>query len=270
YSNGNITGNNGAAFTGSAFTAGGIIDNIDVGSSGTGDARGHTVKNSTVVGNLYCQIGSNNDKPCNTSQPDLPQVPMPITEAMIDAWKADAELGGTTVGNLTISTPTVLGPQKITGNLAINSNLTITGTLYVVGNITTNNNAQIALSSSYGAAGGIIVADGRVVLSNNAQFAGSGTPGTYILLTTTSTCPIGASCAGNNAIDILNNVGAVIVNGQNGTVHLNNNVTLNEVVGEKIIVDNSATVNYLSGFASQDFNSGPSGGWNIKSWKEVK
>ncbi len=283
YSNGTIVGANGATVTGTAVSAGatGLIDNIDVGTGSTGNAISHTVRNSTVLGNLYCQVGSGNNKSCNTSQADPTSVGMPITDAMYSKWKSDAELGGEidcgaspaptgcSGGTYTIGTSTSLGPRKIIGNLAINANLVITGTLYITGNITTNNGAQISLHSSYGPTGGIIVSDGRVTLSNNANFTGSGVSGTYILLATTNACPT-TGCTGSNAMEILNNVGAVLVSAQNGTVHLNNNVSLNEVVGNKIVIDNSATINYLSGLASQNFTSGPSGGWNIKTWEEVE
>jgi hypothetical protein len=272
YSNGTIVGANGATITGSAFSAGpsGLIDNVDIGEGGVGDARANTVTNSTISGSLYCKTGtSNSGKSCDTSQPNPGVVDMPITQAMIDQWKVDADINGDTiVGDLTISSPTTLGPKKITGNLAINDDLTITGTIYVVGNITTANGAQVFLSSSYGPNGGIIVSDGRVVLSNNVKFFGSGSTGSYILLTTTSVCPTG--CSGLNAVEILNNVGAILVNSQNGTVHLNNNVELNEVVGNKIIIDNNAEIHYLSGLANSNFSSGPSGGWDIKNWKETQ
>jgi hypothetical protein len=270
YSNGTITGANGATITGTAVSAGagGLIDNIDVGQNGTGNAIAHRVINSTIAGTLFCQTGSANNKSCNTSQADPAYVDMPITQAMLDKWKADALLGGTVSGNLTISSPTSLGPKKITGNLAINDDITITGTIHVVGNITTNNNAQISLDSSYGGNGGIIVVDGRATLSNNAEFHGSGVAGTFVLLASTSTCPVG--CSGQNALEILNNVGAILVNAQNGTVHLNNNVELNEVVGYTIDIDNGAVINYTSGLVNTYFTSGPSGGWNITSWQEVK
>ena len=272
YSNGTIIGANGAIITGSAVSAeaSGLINNVDVGQDGEGDAIAHTVTNSVVLGNLFCQTGSGNNKSCDTSQADPSPVAMPITEAMFTKWKADAELGGTTIGDVNISslTPKTLGPKKITGNLIIDDNFTITGTIYVVGNITTENNAQVSLHSSYGPTGGIIVVDGRVTLSNNVMFFGSGSGGSYVLLAITSVCPTG--CSGKNALEILNNVGAILVSAQNGTVHLNNNVELNEVVGNRIVVDNSAEVNYLTGLASQSFTSGPSGGWNIKSWQEIE
>jgi len=271
YSNGTIVGSNNARVTGSAFSAGasGLIDNVDVGTGTTGDARAHTVRNSTILGSLYCQVGSGNNKSCNTSEADPSEIGMPITDEMITSWKADAELGGTTTGDLTISSPTSLGPRKITGNLTISADLTITGTIYVVGDITTNNNAQVSLASSYGETGGIIVTDGRVTLANNVQFYGSGSPNSYVLLVSTNACPT-TGCAALNAIEVGNNVGAILVSAQNGTVHLSNNVSLNEVVAKKIILDNNAAVNYLSGLANQNFTSGPSGGWNIKSWRETE
>ena len=270
YSNGNIIGNNGAIITGSAFAAGisSVIDNIDVGEDEVGDGWAHTVTDSTIAGNLYCQTGSGNNISCDTSRADPSVVDMPITQLMIDQWKLDSEEGETIAGNFTVSSPATLGPAKITGNLAINANLTITGTVYVMGNITTNNGAHISLSSSYGSAGGIIIVDGRVVLSNNVQFFGSGGEESYVLLISTSDCP--NQCSGLNAIEILNNVGAIIINAQYGTVHIENNVNLNEVVGEQIVIDNNAEVNYVSGLANASFISGPSGGWNVKSWKEIE
>ncbi len=270
YSNGNITGSNGAEITGSAFAAGaGTINNIDIGQSGTGNAWARTVTNSTIQGTLYCQTGSGNNKSCNTSQGDAPAVGMPLTDEMITNWKADAALGGTISGNYTFTGGGSFGPKKINGNLTINSNMTITGTIHVTGNVTTSNGVHVSLSPSYGTSGGIIIIDGTADFSNNADFTGSGSANSFVMVVVTSTCPTG--CAGSpNAVEVDNNVGAVIINAQNGTVHLNNNAELNEVVGKTIIIDNSAEVNYLSGLANTSFSSGPSGGWNVKTWKEIR
>ncbi len=263
YSNGNITGRNGAFVIGTAVAAGatGTINNVDVGQNGVGNAQAHTVTNSTIAGILYCQVGSGNNKSCNTSQADPLPKNMPVTQAMIDQWKADAALGGTITGNYTVSSPGTLGPKKITGNLDINANLTVTGPIYVMGQINTINGVQVSLSPSYGAKGGIILTDGYVDLSNNVTFVGSGSIGSYIMLITTSQCPTG--CGGQYAFDISNNVGAIIVVAETGTVHMNENVTLNALVGKTILMDNNARVN-------GSFPSGSSGGWNVKSWKEIK
>ncbi|MFH1608747.1 MAG: hypothetical protein ABH951_01860 [Patescibacteria group bacterium] len=272
FANGDIIGTHGdATIRGTAISAGagGFIDNINIGNlDGTGIAQAHTVTDSTMLGNLYCQVGSGNNKICDTSLVDPDPVPMPVTEEMITQWKADAELGGVVTGDLIIADPTQFGPKKITGNLTINDDLTITGTIYVAGRIIFKNGVNISLSPSFGATGGIIVTDDYVDLSNNVIFEGSGSEGSYILLLTTSSCPDG--CSGIDAIGIYNNAQAVILNAQNGTAHIHNNVTLNEIVAKKIVMDNGAEVNYLTGLANTQFTSGPTGGWNINSWKEVE
>lgn len=272
YSDGSILGlHNDSTITGTAISSGptGLIDNMNIGMVGAGNAQAHTVSDSIVQGTIYCQSGSGNNKICNTSLPDPEAVPMPITQEMIDQWKIDAALGGTVNGNLTISSPTQLGPKKITGNLTLNANVTLTGTVYVMGRIFTANGVHVSLSPSYGATGGIVLTDGYVDLSNNVIFEGSGTSNTFVMLVTTSDCP-SAGCLGINALEIANNVGAVILIAQNGTAHINNRVTLNEIVANRIIMDNNAVVEYLSGLANTAFTSGPSGGWSIKTWKEIK
>lgn len=271
YSSGNITGAPGVFITGTAVISGnnGTINKIIIGENGIGDAWAKTVTNSTIAGGLYCQTGSGNNKSCNTGRGNAPEVPMPVTEEMITKWKSDAALGGTVSGNLTISSPTSLGPKKITGNLIINKDLTLTGTVYVMGNITTANNVYVSLSPSYGTTGGVLIVDENVDLSNNVVFEGSGSPDTYVLLVTTSACPT-TGCASTNAIEVANNVGAVILNAQNGTIHLSNNITLNAVVAKTISMNNNSVINYLSGLADSTFSSGPSGGWNINGWKETQ
>lgn len=271
FANGSVLGkHNDATVTGTVISAGqsGLIDNMNVGENGTGNAQAHTVNNSTVAGTIYCKTGSDNNKTCNTSLPDPDSIPMPVTQEMIDQWKVDAALGGTLNANLVIPNPQTLGPKKINGNLTINADLTLTGTVYVTGNIITANNVHVSLDSSYGPTGGILLTDSPINLSNNVIFEGSGSQNSYIMLLTTSFCPDG--CSGINALEIANNVGAVVLNAQNGTAHINNNVTLNEIVANRIVMDNNAVVNYLSGLANMSFTSGPSGGWNIKNWKEVK
>lgn len=269
YSEGAITGSNGAYITGTAISSGstGLITGTTVGTGSTGDAWAHTVNNSTVRGSLFCTTGSGNNKSCNTSKGDAASSTMPITQAMIDSWKADAALGGTISGNYTFSSAGNFGPKKITGNLTISANMTITGTVYVQGNVTIGNNKSVRLSSSYGSSGGVFLTDGRVILSNNVTFAGSGQSTSYLMLVTTSQCPTG--CSGLNAIDLSNNVGAVILNAQNGTIHLSNNVHLNEVVAKTVSLDNNAVVTYITGLADTNFSSGPGGGFDIASWNEV-
>lgn len=248
----------------------GLINNVDV----AVDARAHTVSNSTIGDELICKIGiSNGGKSCNTGPDDLGPEPFPISVDDIERWKDDAEAGGVITGNHTISVDGSLGPKKITGNLTVNINkvLTVTGTLWVEGRIILNNGSKIVLSPSYGPAGGIIISDGRITLSNNSSFEGSGQDGSVVLLITLSDCPISLSCLTNPAINIGNNAGAVVLYAPYGSLHFSNNTQAKEATAYQIIMDSNAELIYEAGLANGNFSSGPAGsGYDISSWKEVE
>ncbi len=243
----------------------GLISGINIGSGGVGNAYAHTVNNSNIAGTNYCQTGTGNNKPCNTSLPDPTQVAMPISEQNILDWKADAEAGGTISGNYTLNDNTgTLGPKKITGNLTVqnNADLTLTGTVWVMGNVLIDNNATVRLDSSYGTSDGVMVADGTITIQNNATFAGSGSPGSYLMTLSTSNS--------TSAITLNNNGGSVILYAANGTVNLSNNGSAKSLNGKFINLNNNAVVIYDSGLANSNFVNGPSGGWDISSWQETE
>jgi Tfp pilus assembly protein PilX len=258
----------------------GLIDNVDVGTGSVGDARAHTINNSTIAGNNYCQVGSGNNKACNTSQSDPTTQSFPISDANIAQWKTEAEAGGVISGDYTLSNGATasIGPTKITGNMVLSNNvtLTITGTVWVQGTITISNNVIVRLDTGYGAAGGVMLSDGYINLSNNTSFQGSGQATSYFLLISTNDCdgttsPTGLSCTtANSAIEVGNNVGSVVIYGSRGQVHLSNNAGAKEVTGYKLSLGNNAIVTYETGLASADFSSGPGGGFEISSWKEVE
>ncbi len=271
YSNGNIVGSNNAYITGDAYVAGstGSISNIRVGYNGTGNAHAHTVTSSTVTGTIYCQSGSGNNKACNTGEADPSPEDLPVPDTDIAEWESTATTGGTTNGNVTISAPTTLGPRKINGNLTINSTLTIADTIYVTGNIIIN--GTVKLDASYGATSGIIIADGYITINNGVAFENSGTPGSYILLLSNSTCDASVSsspCNGNNAVEVSNNSNISIVNAQKGTVYFSNNASVKEAVGNKIELKNNVDISYGTGLINVDFTSGSSSRWAIESWSE--
>ena len=250
----------------------GSITGVDVGENGVGDARAHTVTSSTVEGNLYCQSGSGNNKPCDPSLPDPTAESFPISDGNIEEWQDDAEAGGITTGDYSpVGAASSLGPQKITGNLNLTSNshvLTLTGTVWVEGNITISNLSKVKLDSGYGSTSGVIIADGYIYLSNNILFEGSGSSDSYVLLLTNSSCPSGGGCDGNYAIDVNNNAGAVILNAQKGTIHFANGSAAKEATADALYLSPLAEITYESGLANVNFVSGPSGAWVIQSWKE--
>lgn len=278
YSNGNVIGSNGAYVTGDIFVAGstGLVSNMRAGYGAIGDVHAHTVTGSTVTGTIYCQSGSSNNKACNTSQPDPQEEDLPISDEDIAQWKTEAADFETTSGNVTISTPTTIGPRKIIGDLTINKTLTIGGTIYVTGNIIINavtGLPSMKLDSGYGESSGVVIADGRIVINNGVEFEDSGTAGSYILLLSESACDDGITaspCYGNNAIEISNNSDISIVNAQKGTVYFSNNATVKEAVGYKIELKNNVGISYGSGIIDVGFTGGPSGSWVIDSWNETE
>lgn len=261
YSNGSITGGNGSYITGTAVAVG-TISNVDVGTATTSDAWANTINSINVTGNLFCMSGSGNNKACSNSKGVPPNVGYPLTSEEIDGWKADALVGGTTVGNVTISSASSLGPRKIQGNLIVNSTLTVTGTLWVTGTITVGNGATIALSSGYGTSGGIIVADGDISMINNVNLRGSGTVGSYLIMLTISNS--------STAINIGNgNTTEVILYAQDGTIVMGNNANVRSLTARTISLGNNTILTYTQGLLDTVFNSGPSGGYQLDSWKEV-
>lgn len=241
----------------------GLISGITVGTGSTGDAYSHTINNSTIRGNNYCQTGTGNNKSCNTSLADPVEVPMPISDQNIQDWKDAGEAGGTHTGNYTLNGSSgSLGPKKITGNLSItnNASLTVNGTLWVQGNLTIDNNATVRLASGYGSSEGVIIVDGIVTLGNNSNFIGSGTSGSYVMVLTTSNS--------TSAITVGNNAGAVILYASNGTVNVSNNAGAKSITGYYISLSNNAVITYDSGLANSNFSSGPSGSYNVSSWNE--
>jgi len=278
YSGGIIQGydNDKSFITGTAISSGsnGLIDEVLVGTGSVGDAIAHTVTESDVLGNLYCQVGliNKNGKVCDTSKLDPVDIGMPISDAQIEEWKVEAEAGGVITGDYSFDETASLGPKKITGNLIISDDdiLNLTGAVWVQGTIITDKKAKIKLDSLYSSDDGILIADKYISLSNDTTFEGSGTDGSYIALVTTSDCPISAYCDDEPAINIQNNSGAVILNAQNGAIHIQNGSELKSAAAKLIEMINNAKIIYDSGIANSNFVTGPSGTWNISEWKEVE
>ncbi len=248
YSNGNIVGENSSTVTGDAFLVG-----------------ASTISGVTVGGNIQ------------TGQPSLP---MPVSDAQLDNWEADAVAGGiytTPCPYVLSSGTTVIGPKKIACDMDIKNTavVTLTGALWVSGNLTIQNSAVVGLDSSYGNASGLILVDDPLNRSsssildvkNSAEINGSGTSGSYVMLVSRN------NSAENNgdtdAIEVQNTSSAPIYYAPHGSIEIHNSAALKEVTAYKLEIKNSAAVTYESGLANLNFSSGPLGGWSIDSWKEV-
>ncbi|HMQ02110.1 MAG TPA: choice-of-anchor R domain-containing protein [Candidatus Doudnabacteria bacterium] len=242
------------------------VTGVFVGTSATDEAWANHVQGATVSGPLYCQTSSHTNKACNTSRSNPPPQPMPLSENNILDWKNEAEAGGVTTGNVNVGwAGATIGPRKITGNLTVNGGgtLVVAGTLWIEGNISLSGGGKIVLSPSYGPHSGAIVTDGYVSLAGGSDFAGSGTPGSYPFLITTSACPVAVGCNGNDAISLSGGAGTVALIAQNGNVLINGGSSLRAVTAKQITMTGGATLVYDAGLVSDVFSSGPGGSWTI-------
>jgi len=230
----------------------------------SGNAAAHTANYVNVTGTLWCQEGTGNNKSCSPGA-DPTYASMPITDALIGAWKTDAESGGVHSGNYSVGwAGATLGPKKINGNLTVSGGgiLTVTGTLWVTGNITLSGGGLIQLSSSYGPDDGVIVSDGNISISGGADATGSGDPDSYIMLLTTSSSGSAASISGGS--------GAVILYAADGTLNISGGADLKGGTANRIVVSGGSNVTYESGLADMHFASGSEAGFSIGGWQEVQ
>ncbi|MEY4440795.1 MAG: hypothetical protein RLY49_421 [Candidatus Parcubacteria bacterium] len=250
----------------------GVIDGVAVGTGVLGDAWSYEVKNSTIAGTAYCQSGTSNNKACDISRGVPVQQTYPISDGNIIDWKAEATAGGATSTKSYGSGTYSLGPTKIEGDLSVGSGgiLNLDGTVYVTGTILVNGGGIVRVNPSLSNKSVVLLADGTIKTNGGGQFAGSGSGGSYIMLVTTSNCPNGVGCSGENAVDISGGAGAVVINAQNGTLSFSGGAQAKQATAHRIEMDGGTTVTYESGLVNPVFNTGPSGAWTVSSWKEVE
>ena len=260
YANGTIVGSSGNIVTGGAVSAdqNGLIDSI----TSTVDMRANTLRNCTVGGNATYNTTSS----CTFNGTETvmggnypPVVPFPLTDQQIIDWKAEAEAGGVTTGNVTISTGTSLGPQKIVGNLTVGNGqtLTLTGRVWVTGDFLMDNNSVLEIDPSYLDNSEVLMVDGSAGLNNNSRIDGSGTEGSYIILIVDSN----KLTNGDPAVRVSNNANTALFYARNGLVYIANNAHLSGVTAYKVHMNNNAVLIYDFGLADTSFSSGPGAAW---------
>lgn len=281
FSTGSVTGAGNNVY-GNVVSAGptGLIDNVHA----TGTAYAHTIEDSTIDKDAYYVVKTNTTVG-GISYPgsaDQATTTMPISDATIADFEAEAELGGSVTcssGLYTISSNTTIGPKKIPCNLEIRGSgtqVTLTGHIWVTGNIETKNSPTIKIDSSLGNKSLAIIADnpsdasgsGIITLQNNTTYQGSGTTGSFVfLISMNNSAETGGT---TDAITQSQGSGAMVLYAPHGQVTLQQSVNLKEVTAYKIIMQNTAQVRYDTGLPSTLFDSGPSGGFEVTSWSEVQ
>ncbi len=273
FSNGSVVGSGGKGYIDNTIkvaTLGSRIEGLNIGE----DAYTHNCKDCTIGGSLYYSGGGQEN--CTATggvktSPVQGTRPLPISEEQITEWKNDALAGGVFIGNYTVAIgkTAYLGPKKIEGalNLQNSATLIVTGTIWVTGNINLNNLSVIKLDNPiYGSTSGIIIADGKIIVSNGADIQGSGAAGSYTMLFSTDS----SLDLANPAIDVNNNARGAIFYTSAGLIKLSNNMEIREATGYKLYLLNNAVIEYESGLEDVGFSSGPGGSWKVTEWKEIE
>lgn len=244
------------------------------------EARVHTCVDCLIHGILSyvsggSAIGCVADVEVKTLPFEIEVRELPVSDVQIQDWKDDASCNNDpaciSVGDYIIpgGTVEILGPLKIVGNLSIGNNaiLKMTGTIHVTGNITINQNAIIELEPSYySSLSGVMIADGKIGVENNAVIQGSGLPGSYTMLLSTDS----SLDESDPAIYIRNSAEGAIFYTTVGIMRLRNNMKIREATGYKIYLDNNAEIEYETGLEDVNFTSGPGGSWKAVSWREIE
>ena len=193
----------------------------------------------------------------NTNQPPSE---MPIID--LQPYKDAATAGGTvdcTVTACVIDSTQDIGPKKYDGKLTIQGTAIVSmkGPVWVTEDFLIQNSAILQLdTATFGSSGTVFVVGDDLKTQNSSKInPTTADPPGYILMVSEGTgTDITIENSGQNAIFYI----------LNGTAELQNQAQVNALVAKKLLIKNSATVNYNSGLASTQFSSGPGAAWVIK------
>jgi hypothetical protein len=286
FANGTIEGANTNIVYGDIISAGptGLAKNVHA----TGSVWAHRIESSYIEKNAYFTTESSNV--VNGTKffpvPDQATATMPISDAQIDDWKADAQAGGIITstdprcsgGTYDIDVDTTIGPVKIECNLLVDktsTDLYLQGPVWVVGNIDTKSSPNIHVDASATGKSIAMIADNpsnrttssKIMLENSVTFNGAGTNSFILLISQNNSAELGG---GETAINIKNSaMGDILLYASHGKILIENSANLKEVTAYKIHLKNSAQVIYESGLVNLLFTSGPGGGFTLGSWLET-
>lgn len=266
---------------------GGIATRIE-GSGGSivqGNVYANTVTASTfaglsIAGSAYYQSVDSNVRvhgnscfatPANTychsgATDPLPR-PLPISDANIAEWETQAAAGGVVNGNQTLNWDCnqiwgTFPSKKFNGNVTVGSscNIKFRSPVHITGNLSVQSGGRVSLDESYGDQSGVIVVDGRVLLSGAGSINGTSSANSNMLVLSKYTSP-GPSFL--PAIDAAGGTSSSIFYAANGNIIMSGAAHLNQITAKKVILDGGAVIDYDSGVTTPFFSSGPSGSFTV-------
>ena len=292
FSNGTVEGLGNATVYGDVVSAGttGLIDTI----TATGSAYSHSISGSTIGGNAYYYsagtiAGTIVSGISFPGYPDQATATLPIADSMIEGWKDQITASGTIIsatstqcssGTYTINTNTTLNNVRIDCNVDMRKQgastvITIAGPVWIQGNLSFSQGPSIVASSSLGLRSVSVIVDketsrstsSKITVNQSTTFT-SGNAASYVILISMN--DDAENSGSETAIDLAQSAsGKVLIYAPHGLVDMGNSISLREVTGYQINVNNGAQVIYESGLASLLFTGGPGGGYTIGTWKEI-
>lgn len=289
FSNGPVGGLSLNSVTGNIVSSGavGLISNI----AGTLSAKAHTIQDSSIGTQAYYTDIANttvdgspcvNNPDCYPNVSDLPNKELPITDAMINEWKAAGTAGGVIgpgapcVAGVYTMTATALGSKKILCDVVLtgNTNAVISGHLWIVGKFTMNGTSTIAVGGN-GTESFAMVVDNplnRITSSSvsldhvGTTAAFGGNAGTFVLISSAHDY----IASGTSAITMLNATnGSLIAYAKSGQIEIQQTVNVAAVSGYKVITKNSSILGMVISPINPDFSTIPINQWRSSSWKEI-
>jgi hypothetical protein len=302
FSNGSVTRNAGVGtqplVRGDIVTAGpgGLVNNIHA----TGSVWANSIVSSIVDVDAYYQsiVGSTvsgavcgpSNIHCHPGSPDQAFVDMPIPDSLIEEWKDGIETTGSVIastspscsgGTYVVTTDTTLGNVIVECNLEIKkqgtgTTVTFTGPLWIKGNLSFSSGPSVVASSSLGSKSVPVIVDNesnrltssQIRINQSTDFISGNVQSYVVLISMNESAENGGL---EKAIDLGQSAnGKVLVYAPHGLVSMGNSISMKEVTGYEIEVNNGASIVYESGLMSLLFTGGPGGGFAVTSWEEVE
>lgn len=226
-----------------------------------GQSYSYSASYVSASGALYCQIGVDNNKSCDTSRADPAIKEYPVPDAKINEWKNEAS---TSVynGNYSIgSVGTTLGPKKIVGNLSVGGGgtLRVSGTLWVTGTVSITGGSYVRPDDNTKSF--VVISDGGVTLSGGSQILGNAD--SHIMLVSLSSL--------DPAISISGGASDTVVFAPNGGLYISGGAHVKAGSARHIFLNGGADITYDPDLSGLNFSSGlPDSEFQIKSWKEIE
>lgn len=265
-----LEGSGTSFFYGAHVGEGGLVMSSNATVNGSVFSNGNIVgsSNNTINGDAAAVGTISYPQPVVTGTRSSGASPIPLPPIDLDFWRTQANINNDPIiGDYVLSNGSdSFGPKKVSGNFTLKgeSQFTVTGPLHITGNFQMKSNTDLWLHASFASTGTVIVVDGDIEFESNAAVHGtSASPKGYILFITPSSSRKAIELDSNTFLE-------AALYATTGTVDVSSNGSVTAITAYRLSLSSNAQINYDIGLANAVFSSGPSGGFEISTWREVK